>query len=134
MKGERVVVIPGPSCRVRGDTGPTWLPVPFMETVLGLIIPSCASSSSSWATLCVPVSFASHFHTDIKVSYKDVCVRGSVRTTTVTCTRDTHRDHTKERCMPPFEFRPRSRHQNQLQNLIVVQMHCLPLYTIVLFP
>lgn len=63
-----------------------------------------------------------------------VCARGSVRTTTVTCTRDTHRDHTKERCMPPFEFRPRSRHQNQLQNLIVVQMHCLPLYTIVLFP
>lgn len=33
-----------------GDTRPAWLFGPFMETVLGLIIPSCASSpSSSWA-------------------------------------------------------------------------------------
>lgn len=43
------------------DTGPAWLPGPFMETVLGLIIPSCASSPSP-AGLCVPVSSESAPH------------------------------------------------------------------------
>lgn len=40
-----------------GCIRPTRLPGPFMETVLGLIIPSCASSPSP-AGLCVPVSSA----------------------------------------------------------------------------
>lgn len=44
-----------------GDAGPGWLHGPFMETVLGLIIPSCASSPSP-AGLRVPVSSANTPH------------------------------------------------------------------------
>lgn len=49
----------GPQTRLLclGCTRPAWLPGPFMETVLGLIIPSCASSPSP-AGLRVPVSSA----------------------------------------------------------------------------
>lgn len=60
-KGDCGVLSPIPSCSVWGTPGPAWLLVPFMETVLGLIIPSCASSPSP-AGLCVPVSSASTPH------------------------------------------------------------------------
>lgn len=49
--------VPKPGCSVWGCTRPARLPCPFMETVLGLIIPSCASSPSP-AGLRVPVSSA----------------------------------------------------------------------------
>lgn len=56
------------------DTGPAWLPGPFMETVLGLIIPSCASSPSP-AGLCVLVSSESapHSHRSQGETRGEVC-------------------------------------------------------------
>lgn len=56
------------------DTGPAWIPGPFMETVLGLIIPSCASSPSP-AGLCVPVSSEStpHSHRSQGETRGEVC-------------------------------------------------------------
>lgn len=68
------VPVQAPLCL--GDTRPARPPVPFMETVLGLIITSCASSPSP-AGLCVPVSSASstHSHWSQGEAHRRACTR-----------------------------------------------------------